>query len=98
MPHTTRIRARLARHLLLHPNHELRRRIGILREMPFPPGSCSLAASDEWEALQQVVPAEKQGFIYGAADNAVVYTYQASSEELSVELAIVHGQLVGEEG
>ena len=65
--------------------------------MPFPPGSYSLAASEEWEALQHVVPTEKQGFIYGAADNAIVYTYQASSNVLSVELAIVDGRLIGEE-
>ena len=65
--------------------------------MPFPPGSYSLAASEEWEALRQVVPAEKQGFVYGTADNAIVYTYQASSNELSVELAIVQGELVGED-
>lgn len=51
MPYTARVEASLARYLLAEPNPDLRRRITILRQTPFPPGSRALATDDEWHDL-----------------------------------------------
>ena len=81
MRHTTRVRADLARYLLRHGNPELRRRIAILRETPYPPGSHSLAASEEWQDMQEPLP-QHRAFNYGAADSAVVFTCETASDVL----------------
>jgi len=94
MPHTTRVRAPLGRYLLAQRDDDLRRRIAILRQWPFPPGSRSLNADGDWHELSESFP-DLQGFIYGTNDSAVVYTYEASRELLSIELAIRHGVIIG---
>ena len=97
MPHTVRVRASLAKHLLSSGDQDLRRRIGILRELPFPPGSRSLAADDELHELATEFPA-RIPFVYGSADNALVYTYDSSEQVVRIEFAIAGGQIVGRAG
>lgn len=94
MPYTARVRASLARYLLTAPNADLRRRIAILRQTPFPPGSRALATDDEWHGLEESFTRHR-AFIYGTNDNALVYTYDGSTETLSIELAVVEGSVVG---
>lgn len=96
MPYTARVKAPLARYLLSQPNPDLRRRIAILRQTPFPPGSRALAADDEWHDLSDAF-SDYRAFIYGTNDNALVYTYDGGTETLSVELAVVRGSVVGSE-
>ena len=96
MRHTTRVRGELARYLLSRPNDDLRRRIAILRETPYPPGSYALAASAEWQELRVLLP-DQQGFIYGAADNALVFTYDSRASLVTVFFGIVEGAIVGTE-
>jgi len=95
MRHTTRLRAELARYLLATPNDGLRRRVAILRETQYPPGSYSLAASVDWEALQVLLSNQQQGFIYGGADNALVFTYDARANLVTILFGIVDGVIVG---
>lgn len=78
------------------PNADLRRRIGILRQNPFPPGSRSLASDEEWHTIADELPALR-GFIYGSNASALVYTYNGDTETLSIELAVVGGSVVGRE-
>ena len=94
MPHTTRVRADLARHLLSEPNDDLRRRISILRETPYAPGCHALAASEEWRELQMLLP-DQQGFIYGASESALVFTYDSRANVVTILFGIVDGALVG---
>lgn len=94
MPYTARVKASLARYLLAEPNPDLRRRIAILRQTPFPPGSRALATDDEWHDLDESFSAHR-AFIYGTNDNALVYTYDGNTETLSIELAVVDGSVVG---
>lgn len=96
MPHTTRVRAQLARYLLRYGNADLRRRIAILRGTPYPPGSHSLAASEDWQRLQQSFP-HHRAFVYGDADSAVIFTYEATSNVVSIVFAIVGGEIVGKD-
>ena len=94
MPHTARVRASLARYLMSEPNADLRRRIGILRQNPFPPGSRSLATDEEWHTIADQFPTLR-GFIYGSNTSALVYTYNGETQLLSIELAVVDGVMVG---
>ena len=94
MPHTARVRAAVARYLLSEPNAGLRRRIAILRQNPFPPGSRSLTADDDWHILGEEFPTVR-AFVYGSNDNAVVYTYDGREQVVSIEFAIVDGVIVG---
>jgi hypothetical protein len=94
MPYTVRVRASLARHLLSQPNDDIRRRLGILRQIPLPPGSRSLAADDGWHVLAETF-SDVQGHIYGSNENALVYTYDSRRQIVSVELAIVDGKVLG---
>lgn len=94
MPYTARVKASLARYLLAEPNPDLRRRIVILRQTPFPPGSRAMATDDEWHDLGESF-SDYRAFIYGTNDNALVYTYDGRTETLSIELAIVQGSVVG---
>ena len=94
MPYTARVKASLARYLLAAPNADLRRRIGILRQTPFPPGSRALATDDEWHDLGDSF-SDYRAFIYGTNDNALVYTYDSVTQTLSIELAVVGGSIVG---
>ena len=97
MPHTTRVGAPLARFVLEQGDEDLRRRIAILRQKPFPPGSRSLDADGDWRELAQVFP-NIQGFIYGTNEGAVVYTYDSSREVLSIEFGVRNGSIVGRLG
>jgi hypothetical protein len=93
MPGTaTRVNPALAAYLLAHPDHELRRRLAILRTIPFPPGSRSLDADADWHALTARFP-EHRAFLYGTPRRALVYTYDSRTDVLVVELAVVDGQL-----
>jgi hypothetical protein len=94
MPHTVRVRASLARYLLAKPDDDLRRRIGVLRQTPFPPGSRSLNVDDEWHLLADAFPSLR-GFIYGPDESAIVYVYDPDEQLLSIELAILEGRVVG---
>jgi hypothetical protein len=94
MPLTVRVRASLATHLLAIGDEGLRRRIGILRDMPFPPGSRSLAADEDWQSWAAEFRG-RRAFVYGSFDNAVVYTYDSSTETLLVEFGVTAGQVVG---
>jgi hypothetical protein len=94
MPYTARVRASLARHLLAEPSQDLRRRIAVLRQTPFPPGSRALTTDDEWHDLDESFSTHR-AFIYGTNDNALVFTYDGKTQTLSIELAIVDGCLVG---
>lgn len=94
MPPTVRVRASLAKHLLSSGDQELRRRIGILRETPFPPGSRSLVADDELHELAVEFSA-RTPFVYGSAESALVYTYDSSEDVIRVEFAIADGRIVG---
>jgi len=96
MPYTARVKAALARYLLAAPNADLRRRIGILRQTPFPPGSRALASDEEWHGLEESF-ATHRAFSYGTNHNALVYTYDGSTETLAIELAIIEGSAVGHE-
>ena len=93
MPHTVRVRASLARHLLTSPDTDLRRRVAVLRAVPFPPGSRSLASDAEWHALAGEF-AGLRAFVYGSLERAPVYTYDADSQTLGIEFAVVNGAIV----
>lgn len=92
MPPTRRIDSALAAYLLAHPDRDLRQRLAVLRRMPFPPGSRSLAADAAWHALAARFP-DRHGFLYGSNHRALVYTYDGTTDVLRVELAIVDGVL-----
>ena len=94
IPYIARVRAPLARYLLAEADEDLRRRVAVLRRSPFPPGSRSLNADDAWHALAESFP-RVRAFIYGTNESAVVYTYDSTSEVLSIELAIRDGAIVG---
>lgn len=94
MPYTARVKASLARYLLAQPNSDLRRRIAILRQMPFPPGSRALATDDDWHELGDSF-SDYRAFVYGTNENALVYTYDSVTQTLSIELAVVDGSIVG---
>jgi hypothetical protein len=94
MPHTVRVRASLAKHVLASGDTDLLRRIGILREVPFPPGSRSMVADDDWHELATIFPG-RRGFVYGSIESAIVYTYDASTEILQVEFGVSEGRIVG---
>jgi hypothetical protein len=93
MPYTARVSAPLARHLLGHPHAGLRRRLSVLRLTPFPPGSRSLQAGDAWNTVAARFPS-LQGFVYGTNHDALIYTYEPSTETPTVRLAIVDGWIV----
>ena len=97
MPYTVRVSADLARHLLGHPHAGLRRRLSALRLTPFPAGSRSLHADDAWNAVATRFPS-LQGFVYGTNHDALIYTYEPSTETLTVRLAITDGVIVPEAG
>jgi hypothetical protein len=60
----------------------------------FPPGSHSLGSDEDWHRLGHRFPS-LHGFIYGSNESAVVYTYDAGSQVLSIELIIRDGQTIG---
>jgi hypothetical protein len=68
--------------------------MAILRETPYPPGSYALAASEDWQELRALLP-DQQGFIYGTADNALVFTYDSRASVVTVFFAIVEGAIAG---
>jgi hypothetical protein len=72
----------------------LRRRIGILREHPFPPGSRSLGADEDWQDLA-VEFSGKRAFVYGSLESALVCTYDSSKHVLLVEFGVTSGRVVG---
>jgi len=94
MPHTTRVRAKLARYLLGRDLPDLRRRLSVLRVTPYPPGSRALASDEEWATVAILFP-DRFGFVYGSGDSALVYSYDAERNLLLVEFAAVDGALVG---
>jgi hypothetical protein len=67
--------------------------LSVLRLTPFPPGSRSLRSDAAWYSLTTRFPG-LQAFIYGTNHDAVVYTYDATHEVLTVQLAIVDGTIV----
>lgn len=93
MPYTARISGPLARHLLGHPNEALRRRLSVLRSIPFPPGSRSLEADEDWVTLAPRFPGLR-AFIYGTDHDAVIYTYDPAKHEIVVHLAVLDGAVV----
>ena len=93
MPHTASVRRALAEYLLAHPDAELRRRLSVLRLTPFPPGSRALDADAEWHRIGSRFP-ELRAYVYGTNHDALVYTYDRSTESLVVQLAIINGQVV----
>jgi len=93
MPYTVAIRGALARYLLSTPNPAIRRRLAVLRLHPFPPGSRSLGADPEWEALSERFQG-RGGFLYGTNDDALVYTLDHARSRIVVEFAVVGGELV----
>jgi hypothetical protein len=60
---------------------------------PFPPGSRSLDADEEWHDLSRAYP-HLRAFVYGTNRDALVYTYDGKTETLTVRMAIVEGTLV----
>jgi hypothetical protein len=70
------------------------RGIAILRERAFPPGSRSLVTDDQLHDLAPEFRA-RTPFVYGSAENAVVYTYDSSEGVVRIEFAIIDGQIVG---
>jgi hypothetical protein len=95
MPYTAKVRSGLAGFLLSHPDPRLRRRLGILRRHPFPPGSRSLDSDEAWRELAARFP-EVHGYVYGTSESALVYTYDPATNLLVVQLAIVDGRIVPE--
>jgi hypothetical protein len=93
MPPTRRVSPALGRYLVAHPDAILRRRIEILRAMPLPPGSRPLAADAEWHALAARFRA-RPVYLYGTSQRGLVYTYDAKTDTLRVELALVDGQVL----
>jgi hypothetical protein len=92
MPHTARARKSVAAYLLQQPNEALRRRLAILKATPYPPGSRSLRADPDWQALSSRF-AGVDAFIYGTSADALVYTYEADRQLVTIELAIVNGEM-----
>jgi hypothetical protein len=93
MPHTASVRRALPEYLLAHPHADLRRRLSVLRLTPFPPGSRALDADEEWHRIGRRSP-DQRAYLYGTNHDALVYTYDRSSDSLVVQLAIINGQLV----
>jgi hypothetical protein len=93
MPYAVAIRGPLARYLLASPNPALRRRLGVLRNHPIPPGSRSLASDPQWQGLESRFPG-RTPYLYGTNSDALVYTVDSRRERLVVEFAIVGGVLV----
>ena len=93
MRYTVRVRPLLARYLLAHPNEDLRRRLSMLRGIPYPPGSHALPTDPEWSHLAS----RFEGLtviIYGTSTEAVVYTYSSAKNLAIVELAILDGRVI----
>ena len=93
MPYTARVRSAVAEYLLRHPKPELRRRLAILRAMPFPPGSRSIGADEEWNELSARFP-NTRAYIYGTGGDGLVYMFDSDREVAMVELVIVDGIVV----
>ena len=94
MRHTVRVRATLGRHILASGDRELRRRVDVLRDVPFPPGSRSIAADADLPDLTLIL-AGKRAFVYGSRESALVYTYESATAVLAIEFGVSDGQLVG---
>jgi hypothetical protein len=93
MPPIRRIDPLLAEYLLAHPDAALRRQWDVLRRgPPLPLGSHALAADAEWYALAARFPG-RQGYLYGTGVRGLVYTYDAATDALSVELALIDGRV-----
>lgn len=95
MPHTARVKGSLARYLMSHPHPGLRRRLGVLRQTPYPPGSRSIDADPEHFPLSEKFT-DLRVFIYGTNQNAIIYTYDSADLTLTAELAVVDGRIVPE--
>ena len=93
MPYTVRVRGSLAQYLLAHPNEDLRRRLSMLRGIPYPPGSRSLLVDADWSHLATRFEGLSV-MIYGTSMEGVVYAYNAAKNLVVVELAILGGQVV----
>jgi hypothetical protein len=93
MLYTAKVRASLAEYLLENPNPNLRRRLSILRSVPFPPGSRSLASDATWHSVTRRFPG-LQAYVYGTSQDALVYTYDGGRQLLVVEFAILEGVLL----
>ncbi len=94
MPHTVRVRASFGRHLLASGDRELRRRVEVLRDVPFPPGSRSIAADADLQDLTAPLAA-KRAFVYGSRESALVYTYDSATVVLEIEFGVTEGRIVG---
>jgi hypothetical protein len=94
MPHTVRVRASFGRHLLASGDRNLRRRVEVLRDVPFPPGSRSIAADADLQDLTATL-AGKRAFVYGSRESALLYTYDSATETLEIEFGVTDGQVVG---
>jgi hypothetical protein len=94
MPHTVRVRASFGRHLLASGDLDLRRRVEILREAPFPPGSRSIAADADLDDITAPL-AGKRAFVYGSRESALVYTYDSATAVLEIEFGVTDGRVVG---
>jgi hypothetical protein len=90
MPPIRRIDPLLARYVVAHPDAELRRRWLTLRDTPLPLGARALAADADWYALAARFPGRRV-YLYGTSDRGLVYTYDAATDTLRIELAIVDG-------
>lgn len=88
MPFTLRIRGSLARYLLNNPDAELRRRLAILRQNPFPLGSRALESDASWHEIAARLP-DVQTYIYGTDERALVFSVDSQRNILLVEFAIV---------
>ena len=62
------------------------------RASPLPLGSHAIAADAEWYALAARFPG-RQGYLYGTGVRGLVYTYDAATNALSVEPALVDGRV-----
>jgi hypothetical protein len=95
MPHTVRVRATLGRHLLASGDRELRRRVEILRDVPFLPGSRSITADADMPDVTAILASRKRAFVYGSRESALVYTYDSATGVLAIEFGVSYGQVVG---